>query len=135
MGEINNNEESKPPIMDNESFGNLFIHKLILEKEDFDYLVDEKTYDLFKKISGQNTSKTICINGFILDKIIALLIKSERKIKFIFFGGKKDNNNLSQITADFNETLNIKPFRQIGIFTDYAELKFDTFVINYFTFC
>ena len=115
MGEINNNEESKPPIMDNESFGNLFIHKLILEKEDFDYLVDEKTYDLFKKISGQNASKTISINGFILDKIIALLIKSERKIKFIFFGGKKDNNNLLQITADFNETLNIKPFRQIGI--------------------
>ena len=130
MGEINNNEESKPPIMDNESFGNLFIHKLILEKEDFDYLVDEKTYDLFKKISGQNASKTISINGFILDKIIALLIKSERKIKFIFFRGKKDNNNLSQITADFNETLNIKPFRQIGIFTDYAELKFDTFAMQ-----
>ena len=66
----------------------------------------------------------------ILDKLIALLIEDEKKIKFIFHGGKI-NKNLLQLTLDFNKTLNIKPFNNIGIHYDYAKWKFDHFHIVY----
>ena len=69
---ITNTEINKPPPMNNESFGNNFIHKLELKLEDFDSLVDEETYKLLSKLSINE--KTICLKGMILDKIIILLI-------------------------------------------------------------
>ena len=48
--EITNSEEYKPPpLIDNESYLNTFIHKLVLNIEDFDCVLDEKTYKLFEK--------------------------------------------------------------------------------------
>ena len=99
--------------MNNESSGNNFIHKLELKLEDFDSLVVEETFKLLSKLSfNENTN---CIEGMILDKIIILLIKKERKMKFIFYGGKSSNHNLIQLTADFTQTLDIKPFNTIGM--------------------
>ena len=46
--------------------------------------------------------------------MISLLIKKELKIKFIFHGGKNDNKNLIQLTADFNHTNGKKPFNEIN---------------------
>ena len=78
--EINNIDNNKSYPMDNGSYGYKFIHKIIFELEDFDSLVDENTYNLFKELSGEfDNTKTICIKGFILDKLIALLIKEEKK--------------------------------------------------------
>ena len=126
-GEINNSEKFKPSQIKYNSSGKIFIHKIYYNLEDFDCLVDEKTFDLFQEFSGPQKNKPFYIRGIISDKMISLLIEDERKMKFIFHGGKNDNINLLQLTADFNKTKNIKPFNTIGIFTDYPLLKFDTF--------
>ena len=130
-GEINNSEEFKPSQIEYNSSGQIFIHKIYYNLEDFDCLVDEKTYDLFQEISDISFFKkkeSFSIRGIISDKMIALLIKDERKIKFIFHGGKNDNINLLQLTADFNKTNNIKPFNILGIFNDYPLWKYETFI-------
>ena len=94
-----------------------------------DSIVDETVFNLFKELSGvDNSSNTICIDSFILDKLIALLIKDEKIIKFIFHGGKA-NKNLLQLTLDFKKTLNIKPFREMGIY-DFIEKKWTNFIID-----
>ena len=120
-GEITNSENYKPGPMDNESFGNNFIHKLELKLEDFDSLVDEETFTLLKKIPNYSfNSKAVCLKGMILDKIIILLIEKERKMKFIFNDEKSNDINLLQITADFTQSLGIKPFNIYGYFPDYC---------------
>ena len=137
MNQITESEEYKPPSMDNESYGNIFIHKLILNLEDFDCLVDEKTFNLFQKLSSDYSffsfedEKTINFKGILLEKMIILLIKNEKKMKFIFYGGKSNNMNLLQLTADFTQSLGIKPFNVYGIFPDYSIWKFETFFVQY----
>ena len=137
MNQITESEEYKPPSMDNESYGNRFIHKLILNLEDFDCLVDEKTFNLFKKLSSDYSffsfadNKTINLKGILLEKMIILLIKNEKKMKFIFYGGKSYNMNLLQLTADFTQSLGIKPFNVYGFFPDYSIWKFENFLVQY----
>ena len=55
--------------------------------------------------SGSQKKEPFYIRGIISDRMIALLIRDERKkMKFIFHGGKKNGNiNLLQLTADFNK--------------------------------
>ena len=128
--EIKNSEEFKPIEIDNQSYGNIFLHKLIYNLEDFESLVDEDTYKLFKNLSPNLNS--IMIKGMILDKMIILLIEKERKIKFLFHIGKNINSSkLIQLTADFNETLNIKPFKKLEIINlDNALTKFHEFIFS-----
>ena len=129
-GEINNSEKFKPSQIKYNSSGKIFIHKIYYNLEDFDCLVDEKTFDLFQEFSGPQENEPFSIRGIILDKMIVLLIEDERKMKFIFHGGKNDNISLLQLTADFNKTNNIKPFNGFGIFNDYPLWKFVIFKNN-----
>ena len=107
-GEISNDSNNLPFIFikDNNLFVNNFIHKIKLNLEYLDSLIDEKTYDLFKEYEGftSNNKKEDYYFGLILDKMIALLIKKERKMKFLF----SYNNNILQLTADFNIENGIK---------------------------
>ena len=97
------NSESKLPPMNNQSYGRTFFNKLILNRDALDCLVDEKTFELFKKYS-HNYSTTFKIKGYILDKIIFFIFESMYIIKILFYKEKED---IIQIIADFNETLNI----------------------------
>ena len=134
LGEINDNEENKPVVWDNESYGKIFVHKIILDIKDFDNIVNEKTFNLFKKLSGKSffsrLKKTISLESFISDRMISLLIKKELKIKFIFHGGKNDNKNLIQLTADFNHTNGKKPFNVFNL-SNPLEQKYGKFIFDY----
>ena len=122
-GQITNTEENKPSPMTNDIYGTTFIHKPFFELQDLDSIVNEKTFNLFKELSGEsNSSKTICISGIIVEKLIALLLRDEKKIKLIFHGRK--TKNLLQLTVDFNKTLNIKPFKDLVMSNDLALCKF-----------
>ena len=132
--EITDSEDYKPPIWNNERYGNIFIHKIIFNLKDFDCLVDENTYNLLKELADEPyifKPKTIYLRGMVLDKIIILLINEEKKIKFIFHRENENNKNLLQFTMDFTLSLGIKPFNVYGIFNDYAEWKFNQFKDNY----
>ena len=102
-GEISNDSNNLPFIFINDInlFERTFIHKIKLNLEYFDSLIDEKTYELLFKenilISFWKNKKNEHI-GLILDKMIALLFKDERKMKFLF----SYNNDIIQLTADFN---------------------------------
>ena len=60
-GEVNNNGENKPIIFFNNGiFCRKFIHKLVLNLNNLDSLVDENTYKLFKssyEIIGEDEKK------------------------------------------------------------------------------
>ena len=109
-GEINNNNENKPIIyFNNGIFCRNFIHKLVLDLNYLDPLVDGNIYGLFKssyeivgkegyEIIDKNGKKESKINGLLLDKIIVLCVRNERKMKFLL----SHNKNIIQLTADFN---------------------------------
>ena len=54
-GEINNSEELKLTQIEYNSSGKIFIHKIYYNLDDFDCLVDEKTFDLFFRFSEKRT--------------------------------------------------------------------------------
>ena len=54
-GEINNSEELKLTQIEYNSSGKIFIHKIYYILDDFDCLVDEKTFDLFFRFSEKRT--------------------------------------------------------------------------------
>ena len=96
-GELNEDLNKQPFMVNNPGFDlRNFIHKIIYNLDDFDAFIDEETYNLFSSYEGLNDKNKIY--GFIMDKMIVLLIKEERRIKFL----TKHNNNLLQLTADFN---------------------------------
>ena len=93
-----NDDSNNQPFMVNYAGFDLrnFIHKIIFSLDDFDALIDEETFKLFSSYEGiDNKNK---LYGLIMDKMIVLLIKNERKMKFLI----KYNSNLLQLTADFN---------------------------------
>jgi hypothetical protein len=92
-------------LKNNESAFNNFISKNMIEFEEFEGLVDEKTYDLFRKIKlnlfdWNNTIKTLNIEGIITDKMINLLIKKHFSIKIFYYGILENENKLIQLTAN-----------------------------------
>ena len=100
-GEINNDSNNMPEFISNsDTFVRNWIHKLIFNLENFDLIIDEKTLSLFFGYAKDYIRKSNIykITGLLLDKMIALLIIDERKMKF-FFHFKQ---NLLQLTADFN---------------------------------
>ena len=94
------------PFGDNISPFKSFIQKSNVEPEDFDNLVDENTYKLFKKI-GKNSyffsTKTYYIEGIITDEIIILFIEKFFSIKIFYLEKIENNENkeLIQFVANF----------------------------------
>ena len=96
-GELNDDSDNQPVMINYAGFDlRNFIHKIIFNLDDFDALIDEETFKLFSSYEGINDKNKV--DGLILDKMIVLLIRKERKMKFLI----KHNNNLLQLTADFN---------------------------------
>ena len=127
-GEIDNNNENKPIIyFNNGIFCRNFIHKLVLDLDYLDSLVDENTYGLFKSSyekNGKDGKKESKIFGILLDKIIVLCIRNERKMKFLL----SYNQNIIQLTADFNieNSINLHNFAKdnpIQVFDEYYYSK------------
>ena len=123
IGEIkddSDNKINKPYMVKNNAFDlRNFIHKIIIELEDFDYLIDKKTYNLFSSSYdgiGKNN-----IEGLVLDKMIAFLIKEERKMKFLF----NHNGNMLHLTADFNVDKGYKS--SVYLSTDKAIQTYENF--------
>ena len=127
--EISNDSNNLPFIFINDInlFERTFIHKIKLNLEYFDSLIDEKTYELLFKenilISFWKNKKNEHI-GLILDKMIALLFKDERKMKFLF----SYNNDIIQLTADFNidngvKFLNYSSNNAISIYDEFYYSK------------
>ena len=122
-GEINNSEENKPIIFFNNGiFCRKFIHKLVLNLNNLDSLVDENTYKLFKssyKIIGEDKKKESIIIGLLLDKIIALCIRNERKMKLLF----THEQNIIELTADVNieNSIQLPNFAKDNSFATFDE--------------
>lgn len=73
-----------------------FISKNMIDLEEFESLVDKKTYDLFKKIIPyewfNNFYKTFDIQGIITDKMINLIIEKHYSIKILYYGLLENEN-------------------------------------------
>ena len=123
-GEINNDSTNEEIIGYNSNgiYGRKFIHKLILNLNNFDSLIDQKTFNLF---SEYNINKKDCfkVKGLLLDKMIGLLIREERKMKFLF----SYENNIIQLTADFNFNNIEKKIKFLNISEDYAIQLYDEY--------
>ena len=117
-----NSEGERPPHMFNELEGNHFRHKLILDISDFNYVINDKTYQYFTKLCKDflfdKRTKTTSIKANISDRIINLIFEKELKVKFIYLR----NKNLVQLTADFSpdefniETNKVKSKKQFKYF-------------------
>ena len=79
----------------NENEFNKFISNNNLSLENFDDLIDEKTYDLFNKSFKNPSNNDKKIKGIITRKIIILFISQFQLIKFIL----NSNDELIQLTA------------------------------------
>ena len=120
----NNIEEFSLALPSSEKTYNQFIRNNKLQIEDFDCLVDENTYDLFKKISFYNyLNSSYSIKGIIFDHLIILFIKEFLTIKFLYIGNVEGNTELIQLSA---KCLEID--KKTGDFnTSKSELKYETF--------
>ena len=91
------------PFKNNETAYNNFISKNMMDLEEFQGLVDKKTYDLFKKIDPFNwlsVYNTLKIEGIITDKMVNLLIQKHFSIKIFYYGILENENKLIQLTAN-----------------------------------
>jgi len=86
--------------------------KGILSLKDFDYLFDEKTYELFNLENGTK------IEGIIYNKMIILIFKDLFLMRFLYYGQFQNNFLLIQLTSDF--TKNTKDFNS---FKEYLETQ------------
>ena len=72
-----------------------------LAVEDFDCLVNEETYKLFKSMSFLNRfKKSITIDGIITDRMIILFFNNNQCVKFIYKGMIEGKEELIQLTAN-----------------------------------
>ena len=90
------------PFYDNNKEFKIITTKQILELNEFECLVDKKTYELF-----QETGKTFFWSGgkdnkiemILSQKILILLIKEKYLAKIIYYGILENNNQLIQLSA------------------------------------
>ena len=72
-----------------------------LAVEDFDCLVNEETYKLFKSMSFLNRfKKSITIDGIITNRMIILFFNNNQCVKFIYKGMIEGKEELIQLTAN-----------------------------------
>ena len=84
--------------------------KNILSLENFDYLLDEKTYEYFK-VNLQFDNQKSDITGIITNDKIILLYNNMFQIKFLYYGDiirpeGGTNRELIQLTANFSQIYN-----------------------------
>ena len=148
-GEINNFTNNKIPKMDNERAWRPFLNKIIYELSDFDCLVDERTFNLFTCLYGNDysgnlldpgsgyfvddkTPTTRRINGRISDKMIYFSFKDQNIIKLIYESDIEEEKKLLQLTLDFN--CNDEKKEKKGILSlfksDESQSGFSEYIIN-----
>ena len=104
----------------------LFISNNRYKLEDFDCLVDEKTYKLFKEMSFWNHFKGTenTLEGIISSRMIILFLDKIQTVKILYLGKVEDKDEeLIQLTAnclEYDETSE-------DFFIDKSLLKFETF--------
>ena len=101
-GEINDSNEGHPGPMNNHISGESFCLKIYLGQNKLNYIVNDKAFLNFTKLSGQFffnqiKTKTVEIQGIINDRMIILILQKQLKVKFIYF----HNNEYIELTADF----------------------------------
>ena len=87
-----------------------------LQKESFDNVIDERTYEYFKNIFGKKLVSSI--KGIITNEKLIIFYEKTFQIKFLYHGqiinqGIENNNSLIQLTADFSQISN-------GIYDKYS---------------
>jgi len=80
-----------------------------LQKESFDNVIDERTYEYFKNIFGKKLVSSI--KGIITNEKLIIFYEKTFQIKFLYHGqiinqGIENNNSLIQLTADFSQISN-----------------------------
>ena len=92
------------PLEDSKSEYKRIISRNMLNEEDFECLVNEKTYKLFKKMDDFFTwpwgKKVLYIEGIITDQTIYLLYEEYYTIKIFYYGLLEMENELIQLTAN-----------------------------------
>ena len=101
---IKNEVGQKPSSVDSGDSYEQFLKKDIYDIEDFECIVNQSTYDLFKSYNYFfekfiTTNKKI--EGILFDKMLILLIKEENKIKIIYKGETENGYDTIQLTLDF----------------------------------
>ena len=113
------------PFSNNSLSNSLFTSNNKYSFEDFECLVNEKTYQLFKKMSfWNNFGKIISIDGIIYDKMIILFFEQMQLVKFIIkvINDNKDEE-LIQLTGICYEFVNDTNVFDI----EFSKLKYKTF--------
>ena len=90
------------PFISNERAYTDFINKPIYKLEDFDCLIDQNSYESFKKLSILNIFDT-SIKGIIYDKMIILFIDKKLIIKVLYRGVLELKDELIQLTIYCHE--------------------------------
>ena len=90
--------------------------KAKLKLENFDNIIDEKTYEYFKKILENELNSNIA--GIITNNKLIIFFEKFCQIKFLYYGqsinqGIQNDKTLIQLTADFSQISN-------GIYDQYS---------------
>ena len=90
------------PFLNNEKAFNQITSKRLLELQEFECMVDKKTFKLFKE-TGEVffwlSEAEFKIDLILSEKLIVLLIKEKYLAKFLYYGFVENDNQLIQITA------------------------------------
>jgi hypothetical protein len=121
---LNDNDESFPSDIKKGKSKEFFLTGIIYCIEDFNYIINEKTFKLFKKCFNKSFFTTFHpIEGIFYDKILVLLFEKEKKMKFFYKGELEDNIELIQLNLEF---INYNYKNQSNdIFIGFKNLIFD----------
>ena len=102
---LNNNVECIPSNIKKGKSKQFFLTITMYCIEDFNCIIDKKTYELFKKYFSNSFknffSENIPIEGIFYDKILVLLFEEEKKIKIFYKGQLENNIELIQLDLKF----------------------------------
>ena len=108
---LNNYDECLPSYIQKGNSKDFFLTKTMYDIEDFNCIIDTKTYKLFKKYFNSifNTflkkimpdNKANTIQGIFYDKILVLLIEEEKEMKIFYQGELENNRELIQLNLKF----------------------------------
>ena len=109
-----------------------FLNKKLYNIEDFDNMINQSTYDLFrnyKSYLNYYISTDQYIEGVLYDKMLILLIKEQKKIKIFYKGEMENKKELIQLTLEFPNDNYFSNMKINYIFN--IKDSYDNFIENY----
>ena len=99
---LNDNDECFPSDIKKGNSKKFFLTRIIYCIEDFNYIINKKTFKLFQKCFDESIFTTFLpIEGIFYDKILVLLFEEEKNMKIFYKGELEGNIELIQLNLEF----------------------------------